>query len=144
MLTRYSSSIFSLKFLADSASSVTLQATLHGCSSIISNWGGIHILDPHPKVTITMIHYHLNLSEIFNKFKKGQQTLTVYTEFSIRSPRRTSPKFSALLTIVLGLQYFKKQQSYGSCVFVDDNLFTLTERISPYSEKHKHHIVNYT
>lgn len=37
-LTRYSSSIFSLKFFADSASTFTRQATLHDRSSLISNW----------------------------------------------------------------------------------------------------------
>jgi len=39
MFTRYSSSIFSLKFFADSASKILWQATVQDCSFLIWNWG---------------------------------------------------------------------------------------------------------
>jgi len=47
-----------------------------------------------------------------------------YSEFSILSPRITSPKFSAFDTISLGRQNGSEYHSYGSWVLVEVSLFT--------------------
>lgn len=63
--------------------------------------------------------------------RRSSIALTSYGEVSILSPRSTSPRFSALLTILRGWQYGREKYSYGSCVFVDVSLLTLSSTLSP-------------
>lgn len=96
ILTLYSSSILEANASAcelDRAGSAILHNTLHCWSTLISIWRQ----RPHSR---SKYQAHCML------FKRLQQRpqLTSYGEFSIRSPRSTSPKFSALGTIGSGRQ----------------------------------------
>ena len=90
MLTRYSSSIFSLNSFAVFASRISRQTTWQSSGSLILNcktrWN-CELMDRNSQKMKLLFNYVI---------------LTTYGEFSIRSPRSTSPRFSLLSTMLSG------------------------------------------